>query len=955
MSEARGPLKGIRTFFRTDWNIVRARRLIKRGFKAAPRGTARYLGNKIPLTQWVGSYKVRWAPLDLLSGATVGVVLVLQAVNLSQPFPGGITIDQTLLASWLPGFLYALTGTSKSIDSLTFLVLGLGTRQVMLTLHPDISVGPTTTSTILTLPIVAGFSAGAQIPPQVVLPALTLAVGVWFLLFGLLGLGFLFDLIPVFFCIALVTALAIVGLTLQVPILLGLLGVAPNFMTIIPDTIGNLGNVSLRTVAISVSALVILGVLRAVHGRWGRESTARGTAAQLGVAAAGLLVIVIFTGVSSVFLHALPLQQQLAPFIPPVMMGAPGGAGGGIPPQAALGAGIPPQGALGGIPPQAAMGGIPPQAGIPPQGSLGGAPPQPEVGGTAPQATLGAGIPSQTTVSSILPQATGGGIDPQAAAGGISPQAAPIGNATLLSPMSRSNFTTGSLALVDPMLRRRAAVVAKRQLPVPSQGPPPAFPGNLSAAPASTQLTASGPPLPPVPKLPFWSAFPPFNTMIPSARPPVFQLAQGLFLPSLAIFMAINVEHLVVARFFAYQQDYAISKSQEMFSLGVINVANAFFGGVPVGGGDMTRSSVLGFAGARSPLNQLFASSTVLVAMMPASGALRFLPQAALAAITFMAILDQQPSQTALNVYFKMSFADFLAFFIILNGAIAAPPGIGAMAAILVGILYMIFYTIFRGMFARPKIVRAPDLEASPATRDSWPESYISFEKRAIPASTLVVATDVDLVWTNAERMYRHIVDAAFVYNTGPAIEPLGRPELPWNVQERKYIRSARRRHERRHKQTLAAAAAAADDDGTAGAAFRQRLRVVVLDFSKVAFIDTSGLLSLELVKKRLRHWAGDDVEFRFVGLNKHLVRRFQRAKWPIVNPLDEPEEQDAAAAPEGGDKITKKDLMFDNLDQALRYVSQDVEVDVIFEKGWRDSVGSSSLPEQDNRPGTAI
>lgn len=104
----------VRVFFRTDWNIVRAKRLVRRGARAAPRGAARYISNKVPFANWIAGYSVRWLPGDVLSGVTVGIVLALQAVNLAVPIPGGISVQQTLLASWLPGFIYALLGTSKS-------------------------------------------------------------------------------------------------------------------------------------------------------------------------------------------------------------------------------------------------------------------------------------------------------------------------------------------------------------------------------------------------------------------------------------------------------------------------------------------------------------------------------------------------------------------------------------------------------------------------------------------------------------------------------------------------------------------------------------------------------------------------------------------------------------------------------------------------------------------------
>lgn len=718
----------------------------------------------------------------------------------------------------------------------------------------DISIGPTTTSTLLALPLVAGISTVAKLPALLVLPALTLAVSIWFLLFGVLGLGFLFDLIPVFFCIALVTAFAIIALSLQIPLLLGLLTVPPSFMAIIPGTIASISHVSGRTVAVSVSALVFLGVVRALARKWGPEPSVRGRLAQYGVALGGLVVIFVFTGVSSALLSPLPLQQQLAPVIPSMAAAA-----GVATSQAALG----------------------------------------NTSTTTAQMALGSSL-----------------------------------NATKLA---RNNNNNNNMALVDPMLRRAQLVETR------------------AAAAASLEG--------PIPTLPFWPVFPPFNTTtIPPASGPPLPLVQALFLPSFVLFLAINIEHLVVARFFAHEQTYTISKSQEMFALGVINLVNALFGGVPVGGGDMTRSSVLGFAGAQSPLNQLVAGATVLVTVQaPAlSNALRFLPQAALAALTFLAIFDQMPPQALMNVYFKLSFADFVAFFIVMNVGIAGPAGMNGLVAIGLGVLYMVLYTLLRGMFAGPKFLTSHHVDDLEARRDEPWVQYAFIEKEAIPASALVVTSDVDLVWTNAERMYRHILDAAFLYHSGTTTTTTtytmgvsaSRPEPAWNMQVHRRIRSLRRQHERareQHRHQTSSSTTSSSSPPPPAIAFRPRLRMVILDFTKVAFVDTSALLNLELVKKQLRCWAGDEVEFRFVGLNKHLRRRFQRAKWPLVDPFQPAEEEEEGGGgvvmmvgEEKEDKKEKKsdnkeegikDLVFANLSKALRYRSEDAGLDSTYEQ----------------------
>ncbi|KAJ4417542.1 hypothetical protein N0V82_006101 [Gnomoniopsis sp. IMI 355080] len=778
MDKVKAKINGVKVFFKTDWNIVRAKRLVKRGFRAAPRGAGRYLNNKVPFVDWIAIYNFKWLPFDALAGITVGIVLALQAVNNAVPIPGGISVQQTLLASWLPGFIYTITGTSKNI-----------------------SVGPTSTSVLLSLQLVGAISAASKLPSQIVLPALTLAVSIWFLIFGLLGLGFLFDLIPVFLSIAVVTALAIIVTTLQLPLLLGLVGIPNVFVAVLPAVISNLKNVSGQTIAISASAIVFLGVLSFLKNKFGKERSTRGMLARYGPAVGSLIAIVAFAAVSSIFLRDLPLTQQVAPFVPP------------LPPGAA---------------------------------AAGGAP-------------------------TTLPAAA------QAALG---------------------NSTSG-VVMINPMLQGPATRLIRRQ-EVGATAP-------SSAVPAAAAAAAPGIGAPPAfVKLPFWPAFPEFNTPIPEAQSPVLKLATSLFLPSFLVFIVINIEHIVVARFFAHQHGYSISKSQEMVSLGLINLANSFFGGAPVGGGDMTRSSILAFTGAKSPLSQIFTSATVLVVMLPLSEDLRFLPQAVLAVITLVAVVDQQPPQTLMNTYFKLSFADFLAFFLAMNIAIPTPSPFNAVGGVALGVGFMVIYTLFRIMFKAPKIITSEDLEMlySNKYEGSW------MEGDKVPSSTLIMKPDGDIIFTNADRLRRRIMDTAYLNNSGKAVEAPDDAEKPWNFHVDSYISHVRRRNGAEDSSSLV---------------FRPRLRMVILDMSSTTFMDSSALMSLELLKKQLRDWAGETLEIRFVGLNKHLKRRFERAKWHIVDPFGPRVDFE-------NDDITMRDFMFDSLPEALRYVSQDIAMNGTFE-----------------------
>ncbi|KAK2613286.1 hypothetical protein N8I77_000208 [Diaporthe amygdali] len=796
MDKIRKRGQNIKLFFKTDWNIVRLRRYTRRGVREIRYGAGRYFTNKFPIVQWIVGYSPKWLFGDVLSGVTVGVVLALQAVNLPSTAGGAISTQQTLIASWLPGFIYALTGSSKHI-----------------------SIGPTSAGTLLSLQIIGPFAAAARIPPFIILPALTFCVGIWFLIFGVLGLGFLFDLIPISISLAVVTTLAINVVLVQIPTLLGLNGIPPIVPAIPPAIIQNFSNISLRTLAISISAIVFLAALRFVAQRWGKKKTIPGMAARVGFRSGSVLVVLIFTIVSFFFIRNVPLTQQFVPALPPNIQGA-----------AAAGAAGPPSAAV----------------------------PQASVNNASTGATQIV-IPARRAVPQFVPGAE----------------------------FPSGNFGSG--------VQRRSELLPTGQ------------PSNISVAAASGAAAAGAPPS--LPKLPFWAVFPPFTASIVSPLPPILNLVKALLLPSLLVFIVLNIEHIVVAKTFGHYHTYTISKNSEMFAAGLSNLAGSFFGGVPVGGGDMARSSLLAVAGAKSPLSQIFTSVTVLVVMMPLSGALRFLPQAALSAIIVVAVIDQQPPQKLLGDYFRLSFTDFLAFFLAFNIAIVVP-AIGVAIGTAVGVGILVLYTLFRGMFSRPKAISAPDLESMYKERVVRPWQ----QGETIPPGTQVLKLETDMVWTNADRIRRHIVDTCMVRDAGVAADSINTPERPWNFRIHKHVAALRRKYR------------VSDDDSDFLIQHRPRLRVVVLDMTSTSFVDSSAILNLEMMKRQLREWAGENVEFRFVGLNKHLLKRFERAKWQIIDPM-------GPRVVEEGEEYMTRDLRFDHLPHAIHFMNPEMTLNGMWEE----------------------
>jgi len=101
----------IADFFRKDANWTRLGRGVVKGAKGVRAGTGTYLLNKVPIVHWLPAYSPQWITNDIISGLSAGLFLLPQALMYSSI--GGLPIQQALLASWLPGLIYAIMGTSR--------------------------------------------------------------------------------------------------------------------------------------------------------------------------------------------------------------------------------------------------------------------------------------------------------------------------------------------------------------------------------------------------------------------------------------------------------------------------------------------------------------------------------------------------------------------------------------------------------------------------------------------------------------------------------------------------------------------------------------------------------------------------------------------------------------------------------------------------------------------------
>jgi sulfate permease, SulP family len=108
---------------------------------------------------------------------------------------------------------------------------------------------------------------------------------------------------------------------------------------------------------------------------------------------------------------------------------------------------------------------------------------------------------------------------------------------------------------------------------------------------------------------------------------------------SLSMFVIILAQSAATARAYAVKYEEPFSEDTDLVGLGAANAAAAFSGTFVVNGSP-TKAQIVDSAGSRSQLAQLTASGVVLIVLVLLTGPLRYLPDAALAAVVFVIAVE---------------------------------------------------------------------------------------------------------------------------------------------------------------------------------------------------------------------------------------------------------------------------------------------------------------------------
>lgn len=182
---------------------------------------------------WLKGYHQGTFKHDLLSGLTIGVLLIPQSMGYAMV--AGLPPEIGLYAAVLPPLLYALLGTSNKI-----------------------SVGPVALDAIL---ILSGLSLLAEpgSPHYVQLAlTLTLLVGLLQFVFGLLRMGFIANFLSYPVIVGYTSAAALIIIGSQLPSLVGAHVSADNLFLLLYELLETSPQWNLLTLAIGISSLLLI-------------------------------------------------------------------------------------------------------------------------------------------------------------------------------------------------------------------------------------------------------------------------------------------------------------------------------------------------------------------------------------------------------------------------------------------------------------------------------------------------------------------------------------------------------------------------------------------------------------------------------------------------------------------------------------------------------------------------
>lgn len=283
------------------------------------------------------------------------------------------------------------------------------------------------------------------------------------------------------------------------------------------------------------------------------------------------------------------------------------------------------------------------------------------------------------------------------------------------------------------------------------------------------------------------------------------------------------------------------------------NVIGTFFNAYPATG-SFSRTALKSKSGVRTPAAGIITGVVVLLALYALTGAFYWIPMSGLAAIIIHAVTDLLSPPRQVYIFWRVQPLEAVIFLaaVFVTVFSSIENGIYWAIASSAGVL---LYRIAR---PRGQFLGRLRLSSGRQTRDIW----VPIDKRAInpdtkirnpPPGIIVFRPTESFTYPNSSAQVDVLVDE--IKRTTKRGKPNAFPTLgdrPWNdIGPRRNLTREEIEADR-----------------------RPVLHAVVLDFSAVASIDTTGVQCLVDTRRQLCRYADRDVEFHFASIVSPWVRR---------------------------------------------------------------------------------
>ena len=202
-----------------------------------PAAVASYVHRWLPVFNWASAYRREWLLPDVLAGLALWAVMVPEGMAYAgivgvPPIAGLYTLAPALIA-------YALLGTSRQLV-----------------------VGPDTATGLISALTVGAIAVQGTAEYNALTSTLAVLIGVFFLLFGIMRMGWVAAFISTPVMRGFIEGLVYVTIIGQVPHLLGIAGASGNFFTKVWNVLQHLSDISLAPALTGLLSLAAMQLLR---------------------------------------------------------------------------------------------------------------------------------------------------------------------------------------------------------------------------------------------------------------------------------------------------------------------------------------------------------------------------------------------------------------------------------------------------------------------------------------------------------------------------------------------------------------------------------------------------------------------------------------------------------------------------------------------------------------------